>query len=112
MKKSLKFLGLATLLMVAFVSLSSLCSDCTWKYNCTVKVYFKNGDAAANITVTADYAGFAGGMHDFKTNSDGVVKLGWEYSRIKNLYIKKDKYEVDYSNGKSYTLTLKKNKYD
>lgn len=113
MKKTLRMIGLLTVMMVAYVSLTSLrCADCSWKYNCTVKVYFKNGDAASNVTVTADYAGFAGGMHDFKTNGSGEVKLGWESHRIKGLYIKKDYYEVDYSDGKSYSLTIKKNKYD
>lgn len=106
-------IGLLTVMMVAYVSLTSLrCADCSWKNNCTVKVYFKNGDVASNITVTADYKGFGGGMHDFKTNSDGVVTLGWDSHYIKGLYIKKDYYEVDYSNGKSYSLTIKKNKYD
>lgn len=106
-------IGLLTVMMAAYVSLTSLCcSDCSWKHNCTVKVYFKNGDVASNIKVTADYAGFGGGMHDFKTNSNGVVTLGWESHSIKGLYIKKDYYEVDYSDGKSYSLTIKKNKYD
>ncbi len=106
-------IGLLTVMLVAYVSLTSLCcSDCSWKHNCTVKVYFKNGDAASNVTVTADYAGFAGGMHDFKTNSNGVVTLGWDSHYIKALYIKGDKYEVDYSDGRSYSLTIKKNKYD
>ena len=81
--------------------------------SCTVTVKYGNGDPADCVTVTASYAGIAGGQHDFKTDDNGVVVLTWDMHEIKALYIKGDKYEVDYSDGKRYTLTLnKKHKYD
>lgn len=101
-----------TFLMVA-VAAFSFSTVADNEKSCTLKVYYSNGDPADYVTVTAGYSGIGGGMHDFKTDGSGVVTLKWWSHEISHLYIKGDKYEVDYSNGKSYTLTLKKkHKYD
>lgn len=115
MKKMIKAMGLMALMMIvvfAFCSFTKV-NETTSEKSCTVTIKYSNGDPAESVTVTASYSGIGGGQHDFKTNDDGVVRLTWEYHDIKYLYIKGDKYEVDYRDGKSYTLTLKKkNKYD
>ena len=109
MKNVLRITGLLALLMTMVFAMSSFAKvdETNSEKSCKVKVYYGNGDIADGVTVTASYG--SGGQHDFKTNDDGVVTLTWEYSDIKYLYIKGDKYEVDYRDGKSYTLTLKKN---
>ena len=115
MKKALKIMGLLALMVTVVLAMSSFTkvTNTTSEKSCKVTIKYSNGDVADNVTVTASYGGVAGGQHDFKTNSDGVVTLTWEYNEIKYLYIKGDKYPVDYSDGKSYSLTLKKkNKYD
>ena len=115
MKKLLKMMGLMTLMLTVVLAMSSFTkvTNTTSEKSCKVTIKYSNGDPAESVTVTASYDGVGGGQHDFKTNDDGVVTLTWEYHEIKHLYIKGDKYEVDYSDGKSYTLTLKKkNKYD
>ncbi len=101
------------LMMTVVFSMSSFTKVSTAsEKSCTVTIKYGNGDLAESITVTASYSGI-GGQHDFKTDSKGVVTLTWESSDIKCLYIKGDRYDVDYRDGKSYTLTLKKkNKYD
>ena len=115
MKKIIKMMGVMTLMMIMMLAVSSFTkvNNTTSEKSCTVTIKYSNGDPADYVTVTASYSGIGGGQHDFKTNSDGVVTLTWEYNDIKCLYIKGDKYEVDYRDGKSYTLILKKkNKYD
>ncbi len=114
MKKFIKEIGLMALMMIVMFAFSSFShvNETSSEKSCTVTIKYSNGDPAEYVTVTASYSG-VGGQHDFKTNDEGVVKLTWEYNDIKCLYIKGDKYEVDYRDGKSYTLTLKKkNKYD
>ena len=113
MKKMIKAMGLMALMMIVVFAFSSFTkvNETISEKSCTVTIKYSNGDPAESVTVTASYS--IGGQHDFKTNDDGVVRLTWEYHDIKYLYIKGDKYEVDYRDGKSYTLTLKKkNKYD
>lgn len=106
-------MGLMTLVMMAVFAFSSFTKstgNVGSEKSCTVTIKYQNGDPADYVTVTA---GYSSGQHDFKTDSKGVVKLTWEIHSIKCLYIKGDKYEVDYSDGKSYSLTLKKkHKYD
>lgn len=114
MKKIFKAIGLMSLMMTVMLALSSFTAnpDPSSEKSCKVTIRYSNGDPAEYVTVTASYGG-VGGQHDFKTDGYGTVTLTWEYSDIRCLYIKGDKYEVDYSDGKSYTLTLKKkNKYD
>ena len=115
MKKFFKVTGLMALVMTMVFAFSAFTpvNDTQSEKSCRVTVKYSNGDLADNVTVSAFYKGFGGGYHDFKTDDYGVVKLTWEYHDIEYLYVKGDKYEVDYSDGKSYTLTLKKkNKYD
>lgn len=103
------------LMMTVMFALSSFVGvdETNSEKSCKVTIKYSNGDPAESVTVTASYGGIAGGQHDFRTNDDGVVVLTWEYNEIKYLYIKGNKYEVNYSDGRSYTLTLKqKNKYD
>ena len=110
----IKAMGLMALMMIAVFSFSSFTrvNETTSEKSCTVTIKYGNGDPADYVTVTASYGG-VGGQHDFKTDGDGVVRLTWEYDDIKCLYIKGDKYDVDYRDGKSYSLTLKKkHKYD
>jgi len=113
MKNVIKTTGLMTLVVMALFALSSFSpslSAMKGEKACTVTIKYQNGDPADYVTVTA---GYSSGQHDFKTDGKGVVKLTWEIHSIKCLYIKGDKYEVDYSDGKSYSLTLKKkHKYD
>lgn len=107
-------MGLMALMVTVVFALSSFTkvNASGSEKSCTVTIKYANGDPAESVTVTASYGGI-GGQHDFKTNDEGVVKLTWEGSDIKYLYIKGDKYEVDYRDGKSYTLILKKkHKYD
>ena len=115
MRKTIKTMSFMALLLTTVLALSSFTkvTNMNSEKSCTVAIKYQNGDPAESITVTASYSGIAGGQHDFKTNSSGVVTLTWDSNEIKALYIKGNKYEVSYSNGKSYTLTLKqKNKYD
>ena len=114
MKNVLRITGLLALLVTMVFAMSSFAKvdETNSEKSCKVKIYYGNGDVADGVTVTAYYSGL-GTQHDFKTNSDGVVTLTWESNYIKRLYIKGDNYDVDYSDGKSYTLTLKKkHKYD
>ena len=102
-------------MMMVMFAMSSFVkvNDNNSEKSCKVKIYYGNGDVADGVTVTAYYSGLSATWHDFKTNSDGVVTLTWESNYIKKLLIKGDKYDVDYEDGKSYTLTLKKqHKYD
>ncbi len=111
MKNVLKISGLLGLMMMVVFAMSSFSKvDNIEKeeYSCKVTIKYGNGDPADRVTVTASYHGI-GGQHDFKTDDNGVVILTWHVNDIKCLYIKGDKYEVDYRDGKSYTLTLKKN---
>lgn len=115
MKKMMKMMGLVALMLTMVLAVSSFAKvdNVNSEKSCKVTIKYANGDPADGVTVTAFYGGIGGGQHDFKTNDDGVVTLTWEYHEIKYLYVKGDKYEVDYSDGKSYSLTLKKkNKYD
>ena len=110
MKKILKIAGLLSLMLTVVLAMGSFVKvdNTNSEKSCKVTIKYGNGDPADYVTVTASYHGI-GGQHDFKTNGDGEVTLTWEYNDIKCLYIKGDKYEVDYSDGKSYTLILKKN---
>ncbi|MCR5193418.1 MAG: hypothetical protein K6D59_08945 [Bacteroidales bacterium] len=113
MKKILKVMGLMALVTMVVLAVSAFTTqkEMQSEKSCKVTVKYANGDLADNVTVTAYYK--RGTYHDFKTDDYGVVKLTWDDSYITYLYVKGDKYEVDYSDGKSYTLTLKKkHKYD
>lgn len=113
MKKILKVASLVALVMTAVLAFSAFTpvNDTQSEKSCRVTVKYANGDLADNVTVSAYYK--RGTYHDFKTDDYGVVTLTWDDSYITHLYVKGDKYEVDYSDGKSYTLTLKKkHKYD
>ena len=117
MKKMIKAMSLMALVMTVVFALSSFVpsksAGMTGEKSCTVTIKYSNGDPADYVTVSAFYSGLGGGSHDFKTNDDGVVTLTWEYHEITHLYIKGNKYEVSYSDGGSYSLTLKqKHKYD
>ncbi|MBR4918168.1 MAG: hypothetical protein IKZ52_03005 [Bacteroidales bacterium] len=115
MKKILKYASLTALVMTMVFAFSAFTpvNDTLSEKSCKVTVKYSNGDLADNVTVSAYYKGFGGGYHDFKTNDNGVVTLTWDAHDIEYLLVKGDKYEVDYSDGKSYTLTLKKkHKYD
>ena len=105
--------GLMALIVMVALSLSAFTKvNNSSEKSCKVTIKYGNGDPADGVKVTASYKGI-GGQHDFKTNDEGVVTLTWETNDIKCLYIKGDKYEVDYRDGESYSLTLKKkNKYD
>ena len=128
MKKQIQMVGLTALIMTVVgagsvparttgpvptrSTIAKVCNTDSEK-SCTVTIKYSNGDPAESVTVTAAYSGYSGGQHDFKTNDRGVVTLTWDSNEIKCLFIKGNKYEVNYSDGKSYTLTLKqKNKYD
>ena len=112
MKKILKVTGLMVLLVTAAFGFSAFTVNETQsEKSCKVTVKYANGDLADNVTVSVWMKN--GTYHDYKTDDNGVVKITWEYSYITHLYVKGDKYEVDYSDGKSYTLILKKkHKYD
>lgn len=102
--KSLRIVGLVTLFVMVFFSLNSFSAGS--EKSCKLTVYYQNGDPADYVTVTTSSSH---GQHDFKTDEKGRVTLTWEYARINYLYIKGNKYEVDFSDGESYTLTLKQN---
>lgn len=115
MKKVLKAMGLLALMMTVVLAVSAFTTQkdvqSQSEKSCKVTVKYANGDLAESVTVTAYYK--RGTYHDFKTDDNGVVRLTWDDSYITHLYVKGDKYEVYYSDGKSYTLTLKKkHKYD
>lgn len=113
--KTIRNVSLLALLMTMVVALSAFTTvmNVTSQKSCKVTVKYQNDDPAESVTVTASYSGATGGQHDFKTNDKGVVNLTWDGNDIKALYIKGNKYEVSYSDGKSYTLKLKQNnKYD
>ena len=108
-------MGLLALMMTVVLAVSAFTTQkdvqSQSEKSCKVTVKYANGDLAESVTVTAYYK--RGTYHDFKTDDNGVVRLTWDDSYITHLYVKGDKYEVDYSDGKSYTLTLKKkHKYD
>ena len=102
-----------TVMLVALLAMSSFrapAGSSGSEKSCKLTVYYQNGDPADYVTVTA---ASRHGQHDYKTDGNGQVTLTWEYADITHLYVKGDKYEVDYRDGGSYTLTLKKkHKYD
>lgn len=112
MKKTFKVTGLVALVMTMVFAFSAFTPVNDNDKTCTVTVKYSNGDLADDVEVTAFYKGIISSYQDYKTNDKGVVILKWA-DEIDYLYVKGDKYEVNYSEGKSYTLTLKKrNKYD
>ena len=114
MKKMFKIAGLIVLMAAIFMASSAFTkpNDNQSEKSCKVTVKYKNGDLAKSLQVTAWYSGFSGGYHDFKTDDNGNVRLTGDIHEIEYLYIKGDKYEVSYKDGKEYSLVLRKNRYD
>ena len=86
-------------------------NDMTGDNACTLKVYYSDGSVAGSVKVTTDVSGGIScmGGRDFYTNDKGVVTLYWsEGCYLKKVYVKGNGYDVDYKNGNSYSLTLKK----
>ena len=112
MKKIFSLIGVMTILIVAMCSLSSFstpASSDSKEKSCTVKITTKDGYAAKYITVSLETGGFLeGGFKDFRTDENGYVVLTWVSKYTKYLYIKGDKYPVEYEDGGNYSLTLKK----
>ena len=80
--------------------------------SCKVTVYYKNGSLAKHVTVKTDVSGGIScvGGRDFDTDKEGVVTLKWvKGCYLKKVYVKGKGYDVDYKDGKSYTLTLEVN---
>ncbi len=111
MKSIIKTMGPLVLIMALMMAFSNTAKGSgASEKSCKLTVYYQNGDPADYVTVTA---ATRHGQHDYKTDDKGRVTLTWEYSDITHLYVKGDKYEVDYRDGGNYTLTLKKkHKYD
>lgn len=112
MRKTSSLIGLMTVLLVSLFVMSSFTAPAgsgSSEKSCKVKITTKDGYAAEYITVTLETGGFASGCYkDFRTDKNGEVVLTWE-STPKYLHIKGDKYSVDYEDGGSYSLTLRKN---
>ena len=86
-------------------------NDMTGDNSCTLTVYYSDGSVAGSVKVSTDVSGGIGclGGRDFYTNDKGVVKLYWsEGCYLKKVYVKGNGYDVDFKNGSSYSLTLKK----
>ena len=85
-------------------------NDMTGDNSCTLTVYYSDGSVASSVKVTTDVSGGIAcmGGRDFYTNDKGVVTLYWsEGCYLKKVYVKGNGYDVDYKNGKRYSLTLK-----
>jgi hypothetical protein len=103
----------SVLLLAAIVtttmSFSNVSASVDNDQSCTVTVKYKNGSLAKYVKVSTDVSGGVSciGGRDFTTNDDGVVTLKWAKGcYLKKVYVKGEAYEVDYKDGKSYSLTL------
>jgi hypothetical protein len=108
--KKFKSIYLMILMAVAFVSMNAapVTADDS-DQSCTVTVRYKNGALAKGVTVTTSVSGGISclGGRDFKTGAEGAVTLKWvKGCYLKKVFVKGDTYEVDYKDGKTYTLTL------
>jgi hypothetical protein len=77
---------------------------------CTVTVKYSSGSLAKSVKVSTDVSGGIScvGGRSFYTDSDGKVTLEWSSGcYLKKVYVKGTGYDVDYKDGKTYTLTLK-----
>ena len=86
-------------------------NEMTGDNSCTLTVYYSDGSVASSVKVTTDVSGGVGcmGGRDFYTNDKGKVTLLWsEGCYLKKVYVKGNGYDVDYNNGNSYSVTLKK----
>ena len=85
--------------------------EITGDNSCTLTVYYSDGSVASSVKVSTDVSGGIAciGGRDFYTNDKGKVTLYWsEGCYLKKVYVKGNGYDVDYKNGNSYSLTLKR----
>lgn len=78
--------------------------------SCTLTVYDSNGSKAQYVKVSTEVSGGIGciGGRDFTTDKNGEVTLKWSKGcYLKKVYVKGKGYDVDYQNGKTYSLTMK-----
>jgi len=95
------------LLTTAFVPSTEASSK---DLSCTVEVRNADGSAAKYAKVSTDVSGgvFCAGGRTFEANANGKVTLYWgDGCKLTAVFVKGDKYKVDYQDGGSYTLTLK-----
>ena len=95
------------LLTTAFVSSTQAGSN---DLSCTVEVRNADGSAAKYAKVSTDVSGgvFCAGGRTFEANANGKVTLYWvDGCKLTAVFVKGDKYKVDYQDGGSYTLTLR-----
>jgi hypothetical protein len=77
---------------------------------CTVTVKNRYGGKAASIKVSTDVSGgiSCSGGRSFYTDSDGEVTLKWVSGcKLNKIYVDGRGYEVSYSDGGNYTVTMK-----
>lgn len=113
MKKTIQLAGVLTLILALFTlntafTSANMSSDSD--NTCTVTVYNSDGSKAQYVKVSTDVSGGISciGGRDFTTDKNGVVTVKWSKGcYLKKVYVKGKGYDVDYQNGKSYTLTIK-----
>ena len=78
--------------------------------SCTLFVKKSSGSPARSVKVTTDVSGGISciGGRSFYTDSDGEVTLQWVSGcYLKKIYIDGKTYEVNYENGRSYTINMR-----
>lgn len=78
--------------------------------SCTVSVTTSYGSPARSVKVSTDVSGGIScvGGRSFYTDSDGEVTLKWVSGcKLRKIYVDGRGYEVDYTNGNSYSIKMK-----
>lgn len=77
---------------------------------CTLYVKNSYGSAAKSVKVSTEVSGGISciGGRSFYTDSDGEVTLKWVSGcQLRKIYIDGRGYDVDYSNGNRYSITMR-----
>lgn len=103
---------LCTMLMLLFSTTNVLAvsNSALSDNSCVVVVKDSGGDLVKYTKITTEVSGglFCTGGRDFETDSNGKATLLWvEGCKLKKVYVKGKAYDVEYQNGKTYTLIIK-----
>lgn len=77
---------------------------------CTLTVKTSGGYPARSVKVSTDVSGGVSciGGRSFTTDSNGTVTLKWVAGcKLRKIYVDGKAYEVDYKDGKDYSITMK-----
>jgi hypothetical protein len=88
----------------------SLAMSVAADYSCTLTVENSYGSPAKSVKVSTDVSGGMSciGGRSFYTDSSGEVTLEWSAGcKLLKVYVDGRGYDVDFKDGKRYTLTMK-----